>query len=81
MRASLNETKLIDDYILARMEPSDALVVQARMTIDPGFCAKIEMQRKVHFLVRLHGRQQLKSALAGIHDSLFGDGEKDIFQK
>lgn len=71
MRASLNETAQIEDYIFCRMSVQERQFFEVLLLTDSEFSSKVDGQRDTYALVSAYGRRQLKEELNAIHQSLF----------
>ena len=71
MRTSLNEIKLIDDYIFHKGTVEDRLLFDAMLIISPGLNNQMEWQRKTHAIVEQYGRKKLKAEIEAVHRQLF----------
>lgn len=81
MRTSLNDIKNDDDYLQGKLSPGDSLFFQARMIVDPFQRMKVLMLKKVHVLVKMYGRNKLKSELDELHNRIFHHPEKRLFRQ
>jgi len=79
MRTSLHEIRQIESFLFGKMR--HPLVFQAKMIVDPALSRKVQLQRKIYSLVKMYGRQQLKSELEGIHQRLLNDPVDAGFQR
>ena len=59
----------------------EALLFRARLLTDPDLRVTVAQQKKAYALVQQYGRQQMKSRLEAIHQSLFRDPGKKGFQQ
>ncbi|MEQ8245340.1 hypothetical protein [Fulvivirga sp.] len=88
MRISLIEIQEIDNYLLDQ-DPAQSLVVDARMLVNPQFKDKVLWQEAVHKLVKLHGREKLRSEIQLVERELltapkympFQERIRSIFKK
>jgi len=79
MRTSLHEIRQIENFLFGKMK--HPLVFQAKMIIDPTLSRKVQLQREIYSLVKMYGRQQLKSELENIHQRLLNDPVKIKFRE
>lgn len=71
MRTSLNETQLIEAYLLGELSTADRLLFEANLSLDQGLCERVELQQAAMNQVKAYGRKQLKAQLASIDHQLF----------
>ena len=81
MRTSLNEIKLIENYLFEKGSVEDRLLVEARTLAIPGYHKKTLEQQQVYGLVKLYGRQKLRAELDKIHTELFTDPKHRSFRQ
>ena len=84
MRSELNETRLIDGYLLRRLSEEETRIVETDLLLNEPFAEKVEAQRLAHRLVRLYGRKEERSRLERLYRQLlsepaFADKLKTIF--
>jgi len=75
MKTSAADTKYIDHYLLQQLAPGDKLVFDAKLMLCPELNDTVEWQRKVHYLVQLRGRQQLKAQIKRVEQLVFTQPE------
>ncbi len=71
MRTSLHEIKVIEQHLLQREPPEEALIFEARMLLDAELKEKVKWQNKTYALVQSYGRKQLKAEIDAVHQQLF----------
>ena len=81
MRTSLNEIKLIDDYLFNTAETGDRLVFDARLIIDDSLPEKVSLQKHTHTIIQQHSRRKLKAEIETVHQRLFGEPRHSSFAK
>jgi hypothetical protein len=84
MRTELAEIMQIDQYLLGKLSADESTALDAMRVIDPVFSEKIEVQQRVHRLVRLFARKQKKRKLEIMYHRLINDSSfkhqlKNIF--
>lgn len=81
MKTSWNSTKLIEQYLKGQLSVDDALVFKANLLIDPLLRMNLSLQKKIYLLVTLYGRKKLKAEIEQVHNRLFENPDKIIFQE
>jgi hypothetical protein len=80
MKTSWNNPPAIERYLSGTLSTGGALLFRARMLTDPDLRRNVALQKKTYALVQLYGRQLMRSRLEVLHQKLFRDPEKKIFQ-
>jgi len=81
MKTSASDTQHIDRYLLQQLSAGDKLVFDARLMLCPELQHTVEWQRRVHQLVQLRGRQQLKAQIKGVEEMIFNQPEYSGFRE
>jgi NAD(P)H-dependent FMN reductase len=81
MKTSAFDTEHIDRYLLQQLPPGDKLVFDARLMLCPQLQETVEWQRKVHYIVKLRGRQQLKAQIQAAEQMVFSQPEYNGFRQ
>lgn len=81
MRTSLNNIKLIDDYLLGRMPAGDTLLFEANMVLNTDLLSDVEFQQKTLATVRQFGRQQLRAEISAVQQKLTSGQEHRGFMQ
>ncbi len=81
MKTSATDTEHIDSYLLQQLPPGDKLVFEARLVLYPKLQETVTWQRKVHQLVQLRGRQQLKTQIKAIEQVVFSQPAHSSFMQ
>ena len=81
MKTSAFDTEHIDSYLLQQLPPGDKLVFDARLMLCPKLQETVEWQHKVHQLVQIRGRQQLKAQIKAAEQRVFGQPEYSGFRQ
>ena len=81
MKTSAFDTQHIDRYLLRQLPAGDKLVFDAKLMLCPELKDTVEWQRKVHQLVHLRGRQQLKAQIKGVEEMMFNQPEYSNFRQ
>jgi hypothetical protein len=79
MRSELEQTRLIDDYLLGRLTQSQKSVFETKLLIDGTLDEKVQAQRVVHRLAKLFGRKKARTRFDAIFRQLLT--EKDFSQQ
>jgi hypothetical protein len=78
---TLSETSDIENYLFNRLKTSTKLVFEARLLIDPILRRNVELQQRLYLILILSGRKKIRSEVDKIHQHVFSDPEKLIFQQ
>jgi hypothetical protein len=70
MRTSLNNIKAIDDYLLGRMGPGDALLFEANMLLNSDLTDDIQHQQNTYAIIRKYSRQNIKAEIMAVQATL-----------
>lgn len=70
MRTFMNETQDIENYLLFP-QSDNAVLMEARMLLDPQLREKVEWQQKTYAIVQEYGRQKLRNEMDQVHQELF----------
>lgn len=70
MKTSLNDVKIIDQYLQDQQSPGDRLITEARLITDAQFREQVSHQRLVLRIIRYFGRKNFKSRLQSVHHRL-----------
>jgi hypothetical protein len=70
MRTSLNNIKTIDDYLLGRMAPEDALLFEADMLLNSDLSDDVEYQQSTYSIIRKYSRQNIKTEIKAVQETL-----------
>jgi hypothetical protein len=88
MRTSLNEIKLIEDYLTDQLDVQARLMVEGRIIADNSFRANVNLQRIVYGLLEAYSLSRIKEEAREVHmrlvngpDKAFNKGVQQIFQK
>lgn len=80
MRTSLNEVRALEAFLLEQGDPSELLVTEARMLINPELQDKAKWQLCANDLVQEYGRQKLRQEIQTIEKQLFTNSRYRSFQ-
>jgi hypothetical protein len=81
MKTSWNELRLIEDYLSAAAEPADQVLFEARLILQPDLKNSVYWQERTYSLIQQYGRQQLRSEIAKVHETLFTAPEHQSFRQ
>ena len=81
MRTSLNEIKLIDQYLTRVITPEYRSVVEARLIADESFRLNVFLQKKIFQLLRLYSRKRVRLEAEKFHEDLFNNPGKMAYKK
>lgn len=81
MRTSQNNTQRIERYLLGSLSVSDKLVFEAQLMLQPKLRMELYFQKKAYAFVQLYHRKKLKEELEALHQELFDDPDKIVFQQ
>jgi hypothetical protein len=75
MRTSLNEIKLIEDYLHGALPDDESVVIEARTIIDRGFWINIAAQLRLYKLITAYGRLRAKQDIHAAERECFSQPE------
>jgi hypothetical protein len=81
MKTSLNELRLIEDYLLSGREDEESCLFEAKLILQPELKEHVYWQNKTYQLVRCYGRKQLKAEIEKIHQTLFNTNRHQPFRQ
>jgi hypothetical protein len=81
MKTSLNELRLIENYLLSGLEDGESCLFEAKLILQPKLKAHVYWQNKTYQFVRDYGRKQLKTEIEKIHQTLFNTDEHQPFRQ
>jgi hypothetical protein len=80
MRTSLNEIKLIEQYLENKLSLPEKLQVEARVINDFSFRLHVYFQKKLYSVIRRYYKEQLRHQVDDHHQQVFADPRKKEFQ-
>ena len=80
MRTSISEIIRAERFLTGELQPQDKLSYEARLIIDKEARENLFFHKMLHRLVRLYDREKMKRRIGQIHDRLFEDPAKAVFQ-
>jgi hypothetical protein len=81
MRTSLNNIKLIDDYLFNKIPQCDKLVFDARLILNPDLAEGLLWQKQTHTMITNYSRKKLKAEIDHVHEQLFKKPEHKSFRQ
>ncbi|HEY8935627.1 MAG TPA: hypothetical protein VIM65_10425 [Cyclobacteriaceae bacterium] len=57
------------------MKPEETLLFRVKLILNPVLQIQLSLQRKVYDLIRLYGRQNLKSEIISVQEKIFSTAE------
>ena len=81
MKTSLNELRLIEDYLFSGREDGESCLFEAKLILQPELKAQVYWQKKTYAIVQDYGRKQLKTEIEKIHETLFNTDEHRSFRQ
>ncbi|MBE9582844.1 hypothetical protein IM792_00145 [Mucilaginibacter sp. JRF] len=79
MRTSLNNIKLAEDYLNKQLPTGDKLLFEARMLLDHDMLTNVKAQRHAVELVKQYSREQLRTEIEAVHQTLFNNKQHRTF--
>jgi hypothetical protein len=81
MRTSLNEIKLIENYLDNTLRGGDRLLFEARMLVSKELRQNVALQRKVYSLVQHHHGVLLRKQFSQLHREVFNDPSRSSIKE
>ncbi|MGQ7857245.1 hypothetical protein ACUN24_23645 [Pedobacter sp. WC2501] len=81
MKTSLNELRLIEQYLLSDGKDGESFLFEAKMILQPELTQQVYWQNKTYKIVCDYGRKQLKNEINNIHETLFNTAEHQSFRQ
>lgn len=81
MKTSLNELRLIEDYLLSCGEDEETCLFKAKLILQPELQEDVYWQSKTYQMVQDYGRKQLKTEIEKIHQTLFNSNGYKPFRQ
>ena len=81
MKTSWKNSQRLDDYLRRQMSPEEALLLEARLVLEPELQDALRWQRRTHALVRAYGREQLRREIQSAQQQIFQRPEHRSFQQ
>lgn len=76
MKTSWNQIRSIDNFLLGRLMSGEKEKFEKRLNNDPMFRDDVNLQRQIHFVIRLFQRRRIRHQLDIIHEGLFNNPAK-----
>jgi hypothetical protein len=77
----MSETKLLENYLLNRLQPADKLVMDARVLLDSELRDKATWQQNTYDLVKAYGRKCLRLEIEAVHKKIFTEKRFESFRR
>lgn len=81
MKTSLNDLRLIEDYLLTGADHEESCLLEAKLILHPELRGEVYWQQKTYDIVRHYGRNQLKKEIEKIHQTFFEAPEHQSFRQ
>ena len=81
MRTSLNEIRLIEQYLDNRLTVPDRLLFEARVLTSPTLRLNVWLQRKLLQLVGLYHREKIRNKAGDHHEQFFADPQHAEYRR
>ena len=81
MKTSLNDLRLIEDYLLTGFDPEENCLLEAKLILQPELREEVYWQDKTYQVIRDYGRNQLKKEIEKVHQALFDAPEHQNFRQ
>ena len=79
MRTSLNNIKVIDDYLLGYMQPADVLLFEANMLLSADLTTDVKHQQETQVVIKQYGRKAIRAEIIAAQNKLSADGQNRSF--
>jgi len=82
MRTSLNNIKIIEDYLSGEMAGGYKLLFEANMLLNSDLINDVQNQQNTYAMIRRYGRQKIRNEIAAVH-TIFTTGpqHKGLMQR
>lgn len=77
----MNETQLINQYLLHQLPPDEKLLMDARLTLDKDLREKTNWQKLTYGFIQAYGRKNLKQEIARAERELFTHAKHNLFKQ
>jgi hypothetical protein len=81
MRTSLNNTKIIDDYLLDHMDPGDAVLFQAQMLLSTALTENVLIQQQTYAVIKQYSRKKIKAEIIAVQAQLATEPQHRSFMQ
>lgn len=81
MTTSSNNTRTIEKYLQGEMSPSEKFLFEAQLLINPGLRMDVRAQKTAYAIVRMYHRKKRKEELEAVHQQIFSDPGKAVYQQ
>jgi hypothetical protein len=76
----MREIQQIESYLHKQMEPSEAVLMEAKLLLDNELNEKVNWQKQSYALAKFYGRKQLRSEIETVHNCLFTEKRFEKFR-
>jgi len=80
MPTSSTETREIEAYLSGKQPPEVSLLFEAKLLLQPALADTVRWQQQTQRLLRLYGRQKLKTEINEVEMLLFNDAANLSFR-
>ena len=77
----MNNIKQVDDHVLNRQAPDEALLFEAKLIIYPELKHTVMWHKQTLHLVNQYGRNNLRTVIATVHEQLFTQPQHKSFKQ
>ncbi len=81
MRTSLNNIKLIDEYLLGNMPTADGLLFEVNILLNAELAGDVALQKQTHDIIKVYSRQSIKAEIAAAQHKLNTDAKHSRFKQ
>lgn len=81
MKTSLNNTRLIEQFLEENLSPVNKFLFETRLLVNPELRHTLYFQKKTYSLVKMYHRQKMREELELLHQRLFNDPSGFEFQQ
>ena len=81
MKISLNNTILIENYLLGNLSPADRLLFEIKLMLNRQLRIDMYYQQRAHLLIKMYHRKKLKEEFASMHDRVLSDPKNKKFRE
>lgn len=75
----MNEIEKIDQFLLGKLSPRETLSYQVALLNNPGLRSRVQLQEKLHAVLRQYHRKKLRSEIEWVHTRIFNGMENRDF--
>lgn len=71
MRTSLNELRLLEDYLQQCLPTEDKLLLEAKLILEEDLRERLSLQERCYQLIQLYGRIKTREQLQRVERQIF----------